>query len=308
MDYLANLATTFCIFGVAILAFAFGPARAGLVSLMQAALLAVGAYASAIVVTRSSLPFGFDLAVAAVCTASIGYAASSVMGRMRGESALLATLAIQESLLIVLGSADSLTNGMRGISGVRTPRLLAAPGSEVVVVLLTAAVALGLVWCLAARSARTLRGRVLSAIGENELFVVSIGFNADRAISDSVVACAMLTGLAGGLLAHHYTFVGPESFGMSESLFILTAAAVGGSSSTSRALLGVAFMIGLPELLRFFGMPDAIAAYGRDAVFGAALVVVSLRKRSSAPTVSVPRSRGASEQRLSTEDPESQGG
>ena len=43
-------------------------------------------------------------------------------------------------------------------------------------------------------------------------------------------------------------------------------------------MFGVAFMIILPELLRFVGLPDAIAANLREIIYGVMLIVLMYMK------------------------------
>lgn len=49
---------------------------------------------------------------------------------------------------------------------------------------------------------------------------------------------------------------------------------IGGVGNIKGPLLGAAFVVLLPEILRFVGMPDAFAANMRQIIYGLALVLV----------------------------------
>jgi branched-chain amino acid transport system permease protein len=61
---------------------------------------------------------------------------------------------------------------------------------------------------------------------------------------------------------------------LDESIFIITALFIGGLGNIKGPILGAVFVIILPELLRFVGMPDAIAANMRQIIYGLALVII----------------------------------
>ena len=66
----------------------------------------------------------------------------------------------------------------------------------------------------------------------------------------------------------------PTSFTIQESIFILSLIIVGGMGNPWGSLVAAAFMILVPEVLRFVGLPGAIAANVRQMLFGVALIVV----------------------------------
>ena len=62
---------------------------------------------------------------------------------------------------------------------------------------------------------------------------------------------------------------------MDESIFIITALFIGGiGSRVWGPVVGAAVVVVLPELLRFVGLPDAIAANLRQVIYGLVLIVL----------------------------------
>jgi branched-chain amino acid transport system permease protein len=70
------------------------------------------------------------------------------------------------------------------------------------------------------------------------------------------------------------------SFTVNESIFILSIVIVGGMGNMTGTFLASAFMVLLPEILRFIGMPDNIAANMRQIIYGLILVAVMMTGRN----------------------------
>ncbi len=84
----------------------------------------------------------------------------------------------------------------------------------------------------------------------------------------------MLAAVPGALYAHHVSFIDRTSFTIHESIFILSIIIIGGLGNLWGSLAAAAFMILVPEALRFVGLPSAVAANVRQMLHGAALVAV----------------------------------
>ncbi len=82
-----------------------------------------------------------------------------------------------------------------------------------------------------------------------------------------------MAALGGGLYAYYFNFVDPSSFTLMESIFILSIVIIGGSGSLRGPVAGAVFLVLLPELLRFAGLPSSIAANIRQILYGGLLVV-----------------------------------
>ena len=85
---------------------------------------------------------------------------------------------------------------------------------------------------------------------------------------------ASLTGLAGLIYASYVSYIDPTSFTLDESIFIVSALFIGGTGNVKGPVTGALFVILLPEILRFVGMPDTVAANMRQIIYGLALVLV----------------------------------
>ena len=75
------------------------------------------------------------------------------------------------------------------------------------------------------------------------------------------------------------SYIDPTTFTLEESIFILTALFIGGiGSRVWGAVLGAAVVVILPELLRFVGLPDAVAGNLRMVIYGLAIIALMFLK------------------------------
>ena len=118
-------------------------------------------------------------------------------------------------------------------------------------------------------------GRMLKAIRSDDLAVQSLGRNTTNLKSMAFFISAAFSGLAGLLYASYVSYIDPTSFTIDESIFIITALFIGGvGSKVWGPVLGAAVVVILPELLRFVGLPDAVAANLRQIIYGLTLIIL----------------------------------
>ena len=119
-------------------------------------------------------------------------------------------------------------------------------------------------------------GKILLAISEDEIYTESIGKNVYQAKVISYAISAVIAAIPGALYAHYISYIDPTSFTVAESIFILSIVIIGGMGNLTGSFLASAFMILLPEILRFVGLPNNIAANMRQIIYGAILVFVMM--------------------------------
>ena len=88
-----------------------------------------------------------------------------------------------------------------------------------------------------------------------------------------MVFSAAVAAVPGVCFASYITYIDPTSFTLTESIFIACILLVGGSGNIKGPMSGVALMIIMPEVLRFVGLPDAVAANLREIIYGILLIV-----------------------------------
>ena len=117
---------------------------------------------------------------------------------------------------------------------------------------------------------------MLKAIREDEVFVRAAGRNVSDAKVEVFVISASLASIAGVVYATYITYIDPTSFTIMESIFIISIVIIGGSANLKGSIVGAVVLVALPELLRFVGLPNSIAANIRQILYGALLVIFML--------------------------------
>ncbi len=192
---------------------------------------------------------------------------------------MLATLAFQSIVFSVLYNWNELTGGVNGLSGIGRPVVAGhAFNSSVSFLALSGAIAV-LVGVLYWQLARSPYGRAVRAVREDRIAAVALGGNPFSLQFTALAIAAALAGLAGAIWASWAAYIDPTSFSYDESIYILTVVIVGGLGNTQGPLLGTAFMVFLPEVLRMAGIPSAVAPNARQIVFGLALILTMRWRR-----------------------------
>jgi branched-chain amino acid transport system permease protein len=115
-------------------------------------------------------------------------------------------------------------------------------------------------------------------LSEDEIFTQSLGKDVGIAKLQSFVIGAMLAAVPGALYAHYISYIDPTSFQVTESIFVLSILIIGGMGKLWGCLWASAFMIFLPEVLRFLGLPDGMASNVRQMLYGGILIILMMRR------------------------------
>jgi branched-chain amino acid transport system permease protein len=259
--YVIQVLASGWIYALFALSITFVGGTAGIMSLGQAGLMALGAYASGLLTLKAHLPFAASFLSAGFIAAAIGSLLAFPALRLRGHYIAIATLGIGEIVNQVILNWDGLTGGALGLVGIPAPRLFGLDlGSVGGFYYLSLGVLVIGVSAAAAIGASPL-GRSLRALREDEQAARSLGVGARGYKALAFAIGAFLAGLAGALTAHLYTYVSHETFGSSVSILGLTMAIFGGLGNFWGAVLGATILNALPELLRFAAGYRALA-YG----------------------------------------------
>jgi branched-chain amino acid transport system permease protein len=210
----------------------------GQLSLAQAAFMAIGAYASAILTFHSARPFAVNLAVATLLPALVAVPLGLPVLRLKGVFLAIATIGFGEVVRLFFVNLD-FTNGALGLTAVpqRTAiwMIYAALGG-----------ALFVLWRI--RGSRT--GYALEAIREDEPAARTMGIHAARYKLAMLALGASFAGLAGALEAHYTYMVAPGTYSFTRVVDMLVYAVVGGTGVFYGPVVGATFLTLLPEVLR----------------------------------------------------------
>ncbi len=280
--YAVHILTVVCLYIILASGANLAVGYTGLVSLGQAALCAVGAYVSTLLVMDLGASFSLAALAGVAGAAALAVLISFVLLRLGDDYFVVATIGLQLIVWSVLNNWQSLTRGplgipgIPGIPGISGSRILGFSFSRPVLYLsLLAAIAVLVVWACQ-RLADSPYGRVLRAIREDPTFASSMGKNLTFYKVSVMTFGGATAGLAGVLYAPFFSFIDPTGFTLSESLLILSMVIVGGAGDLRGPVLGAFLLVVLPESLRFLGLPAPIAANVRQILYGLLLIFMML--------------------------------
>jgi branched-chain amino acid transport system permease protein len=255
------------LYGMVAISLTLVAGTAGQISLGHAGLLAIGAYASALLAINLHLPVAATVAAAGVITALLGTLIIYPSFRLRGHYVTIATLGVGEIVTLVILNWDSLTNGPVGVNAIPPLSLLGYPlvsGFWIYEAALVMLIALAL---LQHRLLKSHLGRTLRAIRDDDVAARSYGIALDRYKGLAFGAAGFGAGIAGALMAHVFSYVNYETFTSQASLLALTMVILGGLGNIAGGILGAVLLVSLPEMFR------AVAEY-RMLIYGLALLLL----------------------------------
>ncbi len=239
----------------------------GVFSLGQAALLAIGAYASALLALRLAWPPALSVPAAGLVTAALGTLVVFPALRLRGHYAAVATLAIGDMVGLVILHWEGLTGGASGLAAIPP---LSFAGRDLSAAAPVYWIAFGAMAALALAQRRLLRshlGRTWRAIRDDEAAARSCGIGLDRYKALAFAFGAFGAGMSGAITAHAFSYIDPQTFDAQLSLAALAMVILGGMGNVLGAIAGAVLLVGLPELFR-------VAADGRILIHGLVLLAL----------------------------------
>jgi len=223
----------------------------GQISLGHAAFAGVGAYTSAILITRLDFSFWLSLPFAGLMAALAGMIIGIPSLRVKGLYLCIATLAAQFILEFIFIHWENMTQGIRGIN-VPPPALGEFLfNTERRYYFLTLAVVV-LAVAYARNLVRSRVGRAFVAIRDRDLAAEIMGINLFRYKLTAFAVSSFYAGIAGALWVGFMRIVTPEHFPFHLSIQYLAMVIVGGLGSVLGSIFGAVFMTLIPELLNVF--------------------------------------------------------
>lgn len=211
---------------------------AGQVTIGHVALMAIGAYASAVISVKLGIGFWGALPLAMLVTACAGALVGIPALRLEGAYLALATLGLAESVRIIISGTEAL-GGAIGFENIPPPylgdRALDAHGNYYFVVMPIAV--LGIYCSFAILNSDM--GRAFKAIREDSLAAAASGVNVAKYKIIAFVLSALFAGCAGSLKAHMAPgFLNPNDYTLQEMVTLLLMVIFGGIGHVWGGVIG----------------------------------------------------------------------
>jgi len=216
---------------------------AGELALGQVAIMASGAYVTAILFNHGQQ----DLAVAVTVAIAVGLVLSLATGipSVRLSSWTLGLVSFFLVLILpgVVTIFKSQTGGLEGIGGLFNPKFLGVHLTSSRSYYLTA-LGLAVLWTVVMRNLiRSPFGLALQNMREGPLLSTSLGVSTLRLRLSAYLLSSIPAAVAGCLYAYLSGFVSPEGFGLDVVVAIIAAGVVGGLGTTYGAMIGAALLV-----------------------------------------------------------------
>ena len=213
--------------------------RAGLFSLATPGFASIGGYAGAILLKETALGPVLSGLGAILCGIAAGLFLSLPLARLRGAFQSIATIGFVQIMVSLTLYAQPLTGGPLGLNAI--------PKVATTSVLVPIVIALAALLAVINRSGI---GRAFDAIRQDYTVAMSLGISVSRYFRYAFALSGAIGALGGCLLAYNTYSIQPDVFGFPMLVLIIAAVILGGRSMVAGPLVGTAFLIILPELIR----------------------------------------------------------
>ena len=229
----------------------------GQFSIGHAGFMAVGAYGAAMITIKAQLPFAIALLFGALLAAICGVLVGLPTLRLRGDYLAIATLGFGEIIRGLIVNIDYI-GGAYGLSGI--PKLANWTWIFWLTVLTVVVIA---------NFVNSTHGRATISIRENEIAAEAMGINATKYKVMAFTIGSLFAGLAGGLHAHYFYTIQPNTFNFLKSFDILVMVVLGGQGSITGSIIAAVSLTILSAALQ------KLAAL-RLVIYALLLIVVML--------------------------------
>lgn len=272
MNYLLHIGVMLAIYGMLAYAMNLLTGFGGLLTLTLAAFYGMGAYVYALTTHHWGLTFFPATLCAMAFCGTISQLLGAAILRFRNETFVLATLGFQMIVFVILYNWTTVTKGPYGISDIERPRFLGMTVESTPAFFFFTALLFGVVFGLLFLIYRSPFALSLKALRDDEQAAQAQGISPRRQFLRAMLVSSAIAAIPGCCFAGYVTYIDPTSFTLQESIFIACILLVGGSGNLKGPAFGVLFMLLLPEVLRFVGFPNTVAANLREILYGILLI------------------------------------
>jgi branched-chain amino acid transport system permease protein len=263
-EYRLFQATTTLVYAIVLLGLVVLTGYSGQISLGHGAFYALGAYTTAILITRFGVPYYLTLPVSALVCLVVGFLFGRPALRLEGHYLALATfaLAVATPQFLKHKSIQAWTGGVQGLMFDKPSAPFGLPISADVWLYFFTLGVTAVLFILGRNLLKGRIGRALLAIKDQPTAAAAMGVNTALYKSLAFAVSALFTGVAGSLGAIVVQFVAPDTFYPLLSIIFLVGAVIGGLSSLWGPLFGAIFIQFVPNVTEEVSKSASSAIYG----------------------------------------------
>lgn len=215
-------------------------------------------------------PFLLSMLVSVLAVSALAFLTAYPALGLKGHFFGIGTLAIGESIVLVLTNLSGITGGTQGLLLNATPKIfswnLVESKDYYYVALIFFLIATGAIWFIVHK---THLGQMWIAVRGDEEYAASLGINTKTVkLTSYVISCA-LSAVGGCIYLVILSCLTPEQFNSSGTTQILMMVLIGGKGTAAGPIIGALLLVWLPLLINMSPQLKLI-------VYGLILIVVIL--------------------------------
>lgn len=250
-SYYSIIGIRSCVNAIAVMGLVIISGYTRQIHLGQMAFVGLGAYTSAILITKLGVNFWLTIPCAIAVAGLVGALLGLPTLRLRdGPYLALVTQIFGEVIYVLIINLEPITGGTFGINGIPSPSLGPISLANSSRLLLVVAVITMLAFFVADKICRSKYGRFFISIRESEAAAQSVGVNTMKYKIIAFTLSSAFAGLAGVFYAQCFGVINATEFRWSFSLELLSMAIIGGMASLEGGVLGAVTLTVLLEVLR----------------------------------------------------------
>ena len=220
-------------------------------SLAHIPMMGAGAYATALMTTRASIPFWISMPLAGLTAGLVGLIISYPLVRTKGFAFFVASFAAGEALRLCWIRFRIPFGGHKGLSNIPVPESISTLDfGEAIPYYFLALVVTVVSLAIMYRLDRSRIGDTMKAIESQDNLAKSVGINLTKYKMLAFGIGSFFAGIAGVLLAHRMWAIEPHQFGFVTTLYLIVWVVFGGTHTFAGPIIGVVTLTILGELLR----------------------------------------------------------
>ena len=269
-SYYSIIGIRSCVNAIAVMGLVIISGYTRQIHLGQMAFVGLGAYTSAILMTKLGVNFWLTIPCAIILSALVGVLLGIPTLRLRdGPYLALVTQIFGEVIYVLIINLEPITGGTFGINAIPAPSLGSVSLANPSRLLLVVALITMLAFFVANKICKSKYGRFFISIRESEAAAQSVGIHTMKYKIIAFTLSSSFAGLAGVFYAQCFGVINATEFRWSFSLELLSMAVIGGMASLEGGVLGAITLTVLLEVLR-----GIFNAQWRMIVYGILVILV----------------------------------
>lgn len=249
-NYIKRIMTTIFIYTLLSMGNMLISGHTGMLNMGHSAFWGTGAYISAVLITAYGMPFWVGFLLAGIGAGITGLLVSIPCLRLETDFLSLITTAFQYIFLTIVRNWMEVTRGPMGITAIPKVELFGFQFDTPVKYYYLMLVLSVLSFVILNNIVNSKYGRAMQATRDDEIGARSVGVKTDAVKILVFVIGTTFAGFAGALYASYIGFISPSNFVYDQSLTFMQMCIIGGLGSLPGALVGTAFFVLMPEIIR----------------------------------------------------------